>query len=171
MTPKGRWHIPLWRSEHGYNLGVLRMKLACLMKRGTSPGNMPQVFSCGGYQSILNHAVLRLWKVGYCPWSNVTVPILPLCIQSWSMHKWLVMFGTERCRNHVWCGHLHPRKANSNAVSQRIFKHGGSSWRLHIALKYLSMLGKKFRFYISDLGNISVYGLMIYIKILFRDFG
>ena len=46
---------------------LLRMKLACLMKRGISPGNMPQVFSWGGYQSILNPAVLRLWKVGYCP--------------------------------------------------------------------------------------------------------
>ena len=27
------------------------------MKRGISPGNMPQVFSWGGYQSILNPAV------------------------------------------------------------------------------------------------------------------
>ena len=26
--------------------------------------------------------------------------------------------------------------------------------RLHIALKYLSMLGEKFRFYVSDLGKI-----------------
>ena len=42
--------------------------------------------------------------------------------------------------------------------------------RLHIALKYLSMLGEKFRFYVSDLGNISVYGLMIYITIFFNDF-
>ena len=46
---------------------LLRMKLACLMKRGISPGNMAQVFSWGGYQYILNPAVLRLWKVGYCP--------------------------------------------------------------------------------------------------------
>ena len=32
------------------------------------------------------------------------------------------------------------------------------------------MLGKKFRFYVSDLGNISVYGLVIYITISFNDF-
>ena len=37
--------------------------------------------------------------------------------------------------------------------------------RLHIALKYLSMLGEKFRFSLLDLANISVYGLMIYITI------
>ena len=37
--------------------------------------------------------------------------------------------------------------------------------RLHIWLKYLYVVGKKFRFYSSDLENISVFGLMIYITI------
>ena len=42
--------------------------------------------------------------------------------------------------------------------------------RLHIALKYMSMLGKKFRFYVSDLKNISVYGLVRYINIFLKIF-
>ena len=48
---------------------LLCMKLvkACLMKSGISPGNMQQGFSWGAYQSILNPAVLRLLKIGYCP--------------------------------------------------------------------------------------------------------
>ena len=50
---------------------LLRMKVASVMKRGISPGNMPQVFCWGGYQSILSPAVLRLWKVGYCPMIEV----------------------------------------------------------------------------------------------------
>ena len=32
------------------------------------------------------------------------------------------------------------------------------------------MLGKKFRYYVSDLGNILVDGLMIYITMFFNDF-
>ena len=80
------------------------------------------------------------------------------------------MFGTARCRNHVWCGHLHPSKTNSNEVSRRIFKQSVRLGRLHIALKYLSMLCKKFRFYVSDFKNISVYGLMIHITIFLMIF-
>ena len=33
---------------------------------------------------------------------------------------------------------------------------------LHIAVNYLSLLGKNFRFYVSGLGNISVHGLLIF---------
>ena len=151
---------------------LLRMKLARLMKRGISPGNMPQIFSWGGYQSILNSAVLRLWKYRILShdrrlryWFYHCVYSLETCTNVW----WCLE--TEQCRNHVWCGHLHPSKANSNEVSRRIFKHGGSSWKITHRTEILSMLGKKFRFYVSDLGNISVYGLVVYIRIFFNDFG
>ena len=43
-----------------------------------------------------------------------------------------------------------------------MIRHGG----LYIE-EYLSLLGKKFRFYPPDLGNISVYVLMIFITYLF----
>ena len=42
---------------------------------------------------------------------------------------------------------------------------------LDIAANYLSLLGKKFRLYVSDLGNISVHGLVIFITLtVFNDF-
>ena len=42
---------------------------------------------------------------------------------------------------------------------------------LHSALNFLSLLGKKFRFYVSAFGNIKVYGLMIFITLsFFNDF-
>ena len=51
--------------------------------------------------------------------------------------------------------------------SNTVIRHVG----LHIVLKYLSLLDKKFRFYPLDLGNISVYVLMIFIKLsVFNDF-
>ena len=72
------------------------------------------------------------------------------------MHKWLVMFGTadagftsdvaifiQAKQIQIKC----PKEFSNTVVFLG---------RLHIALKYLSMLGKKFCFYITDLGNISV---------------
>ena len=42
---------------------------------------------------------------------------------------------------------------------------------LDIAVNYLFLLGKKFRLYVSDLGNISVHGLVMFITlIVFNDF-
>ena len=46
---------------------LLRMQLACLIESGISPGNMQQIFSFRGYQSILNAAVLRLKKSDIVP--------------------------------------------------------------------------------------------------------
>ena len=55
----------------------------------------------------------------------------------------------------------------SEKFSNTAVRFGG----LHIALNYLSMVGEKFRFYISALGNISVYGFMIFITLsVFNDF-
>ena len=42
---------------------------------------------------------------------------------------------------------------------------------LDIAVNYLFLLGKKFRLYVSDLGNTSVHGLVIFIILtVFNDF-
>ena len=49
------------------------------------------------------------------------------------------------------------QKKFSEEFSNTVIRPGG----LYSALNYLSSLGKKFRFYVLALGNISVYGLMI----------
>ena len=149
---------------------LLRMQLDWIMQSVISPDNMLQIFSFGGINLFYALQFYDCKKSDIVPWWKVTVSILLLCIQSWSMDKWLVMFGTARCRNHVWCGHLHPRKTNSNEVSRRIFKHRESSWRITHRTEIVSMLGMKFRYYVSDLGNILVDGLMIYITMFFNDF-
>ena len=109
---------------------LLRMQLDWIMQSVISSDNMLQIFSFGGINLFYALQFYDCKKSDIVPWWKVTVPILLLCIQSWSMDKWLVMFGTARCRNHVWCGHLHPSKTNSNEVSRRIFKHRGSSWKI-----------------------------------------
>ena len=63
-----------------------------------------------------------------------------------------------------------PSSSKQNKFKWSVPKNIQTPWflvleDLHMALKYLSMLGKKFRFYVWDLDNISVYGLMIYITI------
>ena len=106
------------------------MQLTCLIKSGISPGDMQQVFSWGGYQSILNPAVLRLWKIGYCPMIEgygtdfTTVYIVFKHAQmvgdvwNWTMQESSLKWPS------------YPRKANSNEVYRRIFKQGGSSWKI-----------------------------------------
>ena len=55
----------------------------------------------------------------------------------------------------------------SEEFSNTVVRLGG----LHSALNFLSLLGKKFHFYLSALGNIYVYGLMIFITLsFFNDF-
>ena len=57
---------------------------------------------------------------------------------------------------------VYPRKINSNKVSRRIFEHRALPLRItHRTELYLSLVGKKCRFFMSALGNISVYGLVI----------
>ena len=68
------------------------------------------------------------------------------------------------------------RKTNSNEVSKRFLKPRDSSWRSthSTALQYLSLLGNKFRLYLSALGNISVYVFVIFITLsvfnVFQEF-
>ena len=68
-----------------------------------------------------------------------------------------------------------PSASKENKFKRSVPKNIQTPWfvwhgRLHIALKYMSMLCKKFRFYVSDLKNISVYGLVRYINIFLKIF-
>ena len=75
-------------------------------------------------------------------------------------------FGTARWRNLVLYCKLHPSKTNSNKVSRRIFKHHALSLIItHRAELYLSLVGKKCSFFVSALGDISVYALVIFITL------
>ena len=105
-------------------------------------------------------------KLDIFPWSKASLPILPLCIQAWSLKKWLVVFWNSRML--YWClyWNLYPRKTNSNKVCGRIFEHRALPLRItHRTELYLSLVGKKCRFLLSALGNISVYALVILITL------
>ena len=105
-------------------------------------------------------------KLDIFPWSKASLPIFPLCIQAWSLKKWLVVFWNSRML--YWClyWNLYPRKTNSNKVCGRIFEHRALPLRItHRTELYLSLVGKKCRFLLSALGNISVYALVILITL------
>ena len=107
-------------------------------------------------------------KLDIFPWSKVSLPILPLCIQAWSFKKWLVVFWNSRMLYWRLYWNLYPRKTNSNKVSGRIFEHRALPLRItHRTELYLSLVGKKCRFLLSALGNISVYALVILITLSF----
>ena len=105
-------------------------------------------------------------KLDIFPWSKVSLPILPLCIQAWSFKKCLVVFWNSRMLYWRLYWNLYPRKTNSNKVSGRIFEHRALPLRItHRTELYLSLVGKKCRFLLSALGNISVYALVILITL------
>ena len=105
-------------------------------------------------------------KLDIFPWSKVSLPILPLCIQAWSLKKWLVVFWNSRMLYWRLYWNLYPRKTNSNKVSGRIFEHRALPLRITYRTElYLSLVGKKCRFLLSALGNISVYALVILITL------
>ena len=105
-------------------------------------------------------------KLDIFPWSKVSLPILPLCIQAWSLKKWLVVFWNSRMLYWRLYWNLYPRTTNSNKVSGRIFEHRALPLRIKYRTElYLSLVGKKCRFLLSALGNISVYALVILITL------
>ena len=105
-------------------------------------------------------------KLDIFPWSKVSLPILPLCIQAWSFKKWLVVFWNSRMLYWRLYWNVYVRKTNSNKVSGRIFEHRALPLRItHRTELYLSLEGKKCRFLLSALGNISVYTLVILITL------
>ena len=68
-------------------------------------------------------------------------------------------------QSRLYC-HLFPRKKNSNEVFRRIFKHRALPLRIsHCTELHLSLVGKKCLFFVSALGNISVYALVIFITL------
>ena len=105
-------------------------------------------------------------KLDIFPWSKVSLPILSLFIQAWSLKKWLVVFWNSRMLYWRLYWNLYPRKTNSNKVSWRIFEHRALPLTFTDRTElYLSLVGKKFRFFVSVLGNISVYALVILITL------
>ena len=65
---------------------------------------------------------------------------------------------TDVLEQHDLYFHLHPSKTNSNEVSRRIFEARGLSFRItHRTELYLSLAGKKCRFFLLALGNIFQY--------------
>ena len=105
-------------------------------------------------------------KLDIFPWSKVSLPILPLCIQAWSFKKCLVVFWNSRMLYWRLYWNLYPRKTNSNKVSGRIFEHRALSLRTtHRTEIYPSLMGKKSHYFVSSLGNISVHALVIFITL------
>ena len=107
-------------------------------------------------------------KLDIFPWSKVSLPILPLCIQAWSFKKCLVVFWNSRMLYWRLYWNLYPRKTNSNKVSGRTFEHRALSLRItHRTELYPSLMGKKSHYFVSSLGNISVHALVIFITLSF----
>ena len=105
-------------------------------------------------------------KLDIFPCSKVRLPILALCIRAWSLKKWLVVFWNSRMLYWRLYWNLYPRKRNSNKVSGRIFEQRALRLRItHRTELYLSLVGKKCRFLLSALRNISVYALVILITL------
>ena len=109
---------------------LLRVKLACVMKRGISPGNLPQVFSRGGYQSILNPSVLQLWKVGYCPMiQGYGTDFTTL----YTVLKHSQIVGDAWNRTMQESRLMWPSSSKQSKFKWSVpknFKHGGSSWKI-----------------------------------------
>ena len=65
---------------------------------------------------------------------------------------------TDVLEQHDLYCHLHPSKTNSNEVLRRILEARGLSFRItHRTELYLSLVGKKCRFFVPALGNIFQY--------------
>ena len=125
---------------------LLRMKPACLMETGISPENVQQVPGWGGYQSILNPAVPTICKIGYCPMIEgcstdfTTVYTVLKHVQKVSaamgQRDAVITFDLA-----IYIQAKQIQMKFPEEFSNTVVRLGG----FHIALNYLSLLGKKFR--------------------------
>ena len=115
---------------------------------------------------ILNLAVFQICKIGYFSMILGSCTDFTAVYTVLKLEKWLVMFWNSKMfKSRLYC-HLYPKKTNSNKVSRRIFKHRALSLRItHRTELYLSFVGKKYRSFVSALGIISVYALVIFITL------
>ena len=150
---------------------LLRMQLAYLMQSDISSDNMQQVPSLGGCQCILNPWVLRLCKIGHCPM------IEGFCSDFTTVYTVLKHAKTisDVLKQHdaattsyvaIFIQVKEIQMKFPQEFSNTVVRSGG----LHSALNCLSSLGKKFRFYVLALGNISVSVLIIFIKFFLMIF-
>ena len=141
---------------------ILRMQPACLMQSGIFSENMQQAPSFGGYQSFLNPDILRLCKIGYCPMmedfgtdlTTVSKVLKNAQMVSDAMEHNNAVITSDVA---IFIQAKEIQLKFSEELSNTVVRLGG----LHSALNHLSLLGKKFRFYLSALENISVYVLII----------
>ena len=136
------------------------------MQSRLSPDKSKNVSRLGIYQSILNPAVLQICKIGYFSVSNVRLPILALCIQSWSLKNGLWCFGTVICCNHVYIGIFIQGKQVPIKFSEQFSNTVLCLWELNIAVNYTCLWWvRSVVFFVSVLGNISVYALVVFITL------
>ena len=110
LTPKGWEHSHLRRSEHGCNLVASTHEASPPNVNMNFPGKFAASSQLLSASFILKLQFNHCAKLDIVPWSKAPILILPLCIQSWSMYKWLVILWNKRCSNHVWHSHLLPSK-------------------------------------------------------------
>ena len=66
------------------------------MQSRISPDNLQKVSGLGIYESILNRAVQQICKIDNFSIIEGSFSDFTLCIQSWSLKKWLAVFWNSR---------------------------------------------------------------------------
>lgn len=125
---------------------LLRMKPACLMETGISPENVQQVPGWGGYQSILNPAVPAISKIGYCPMieGSSTDFTTVYTVLKHAQKVSAAMGQRDAVITFDLAIYIKAKQIQMKfpeEFSNTVVRLGG----FHIALNYLSLLGKKFR--------------------------
>ena len=153
MTPKRWQQRSLWISVHGFNLGASlhaatlpNVKVAFPRKHAASfrPGRI------SNYLKPCCSATVQIWIFSYDRRFLYRFDHCLCSLEACTNGYW--RFGTARCHNLVLYCKLHLSKRNSNEVSRRIFKHRGLSLIItHRAEIYLSLVGKKCRFFFGRL--------------------
>jgi hypothetical protein len=125
---------------------LLRMKPACLMETGISQDNVQQVPGWGGYQSIINPAVPVISKIGYCPmiegastdFTTVYTVLKHAQKVSAAMGQRDAVITFDLA---IYMQAKQIQMKFPEEFSNTVVRLGG----FHIALNYLSLLGKMFR--------------------------
>ena len=82
------------------------------------------------------------------------------------LEKWLVVFWNRGCCNHVYIGSFIQGKQIPIKFSEEFWNTDLCVWELHIALNYTCLRWvRSVVFFVSVLGNISVYAVVIFITL------
>ena len=150
----------------GVTWAPFRMQLACLMQSGISPDNMHKVSGLGGYQSFLKLAALQVCKIGYCPMIEGPFTDFTTVCTVWKHAEMVSDVFEQHDAVITFDVAFYIQKVQIQRKFPEVFSNNGACLEgFHIALNDLSLLGKKLRFIVSALGNISVYSLAIFISL------